>query len=257
MRDQILRVEIDGRPAAAEDLRFLALNNYGHFTAMQVRDRGVRGLAVHLTRLANANREMFDIDLDGDLVRAHIRHALGDITDASVRTMIMASGDDTPFVVVTVRPPAKTTAGPHSMRSVPYQRPLPHLKQVGGGFGQDYYQRIAHRAGFAEALLTGPDGLIAEGAISNIGFFDGSTIVWPNAPVLAGITMQLVRAHADLTSRESTVRLSDLDDYPAIFVTNARGIRPVGRIDDQLTSTDEDFMKILDQTYESVPWDRI
>ena len=255
MRDQILRVEIDGRPATADDLRFLALHNYGHFTAMQVRDSAVRGLAAHLTRLANANREMFDIDLDGELVRAHIRHALGDLTDASVRIMIMASGEDTPFVVVTVRPPARMPEGPHSMRSVPYQRPLPHLKQIGGGFGQDYYQRIAHREGFAEALLTAPDGVIAEGAVTNIGFFDGTTIVWPDAPVLAGITMQLVRAHAG--SREATVRLADLDGYTAVFVTNARGIRPVGRIDGQAVPTDEDFMKMLDRTYESVPWDRI
>ena len=35
---------LDGRPASADDLRALALANYGHFTSMQVRGRAVKGL---------------------------------------------------------------------------------------------------------------------------------------------------------------------------------------------------------------------
>jgi hypothetical protein len=37
------------------------------------------------------------------------------------------------------------------------------------------------QAGFDDALLTGPDGVISEGAITNIGFFDGNT--WHTIPV--------------------------------------------------------------------------
>src|SRR5580658_3775122 len=63
------------------------------------------------------------------------------------------------------------------------------------------------QAGFDDALLTGPDGVISEGAITNIGFFDGNTVLWPSAPSLAGITMQLVAgalAERGIPSRSDT-----------------------------------------------------
>ena len=46
-----LRIQINGAPARPEDLYTLARTNYGHFTAMQVRARRVRGLELHLDRL--------------------------------------------------------------------------------------------------------------------------------------------------------------------------------------------------------------
>jgi hypothetical protein len=38
-----MRIEIDGQPAGPDLLRLQALGGYGHFTAMQVRDRCTRG----------------------------------------------------------------------------------------------------------------------------------------------------------------------------------------------------------------------
>lgn len=253
-------MEVDGREPTVEQLRHFALYGYGHFTAMQVRDGGVRGLDLHLARLAAANREMFGADLDGDLIRARLRHAIGDIAAGSVRTTVMAAADGGFAVVVTVRPPAEPPSGPVDVRSVPYQRPLAHLKQVGGGFGQAYYGTLAERDGFGEILLTGPDGVIAEGGISNIGFFDGVGVVWPAAPCLAGITMQLLAPRlpdAGLASRRDTVRLADVGTFRATFVTNSRNIVPVARIDDVRLPEDGAFLKTLSEIYESVPWDRI
>jgi hypothetical protein len=43
MRDGVRNVEIDGRAVSDAQFRHLALNSYGHFTAMQM-----RGLARHL-----------------------------------------------------------------------------------------------------------------------------------------------------------------------------------------------------------------
>ena len=57
-------VEIDGEEPSLGALRSLALDHYGHFTAMQVRGGGVRGLDVHLRRLAAQSRELFDEELD-------------------------------------------------------------------------------------------------------------------------------------------------------------------------------------------------
>src|ERR1700683_3884000 len=58
------RVEIDGRATTAGQLRAVALADYGHFTAMQVRDGCVRGLDLHLARLAAATQEVFQAGLD-------------------------------------------------------------------------------------------------------------------------------------------------------------------------------------------------
>ena len=70
------RIEINGEPATAEQLAYPAIVNYGHFTAMQVRRGAVRGLGLHLARLDSATRELFGVGLDGELVRAYVRHAL-------------------------------------------------------------------------------------------------------------------------------------------------------------------------------------
>jgi branched-subunit amino acid aminotransferase/4-amino-4-deoxychorismate lyase len=256
-----LRMEIDGRTAATEQLRFLALVNYGHHTVMQVRDGHARGVDLHLTRLDAATRELFGFALDGNRVRDHIRHALGDdIGDASVRVVVFQPDPgNEPSIMVVIRPPAEMPSAPQSLRSVPYQRPVAHIKHL-GSFGQIHYGRLAEREGYDEALLTGPDGVISEGAISNIAFFDGGEIAWPDAPALTGITMGLLErklGDAGLPSRRRTVRLADLSSYDAAFITNSTGIAPVGRIDNLTFSVDAELMKTVTQVYESTPWDAI
>jgi branched-subunit amino acid aminotransferase/4-amino-4-deoxychorismate lyase len=255
---QVLRAEINGRVASIERRHHLADAGYGHFTAMQVRGGRVRGLELHLARLAAASREMFDVEQDDDLIRDHIRHALGDeMTDGSVRVIVSwPDGDDAHSVLVTVRPPGGVESGPQSLRSVPYQRPLPHLKQIGGGFGQNYHRRAARREGFTEALLTGPDGTISEGGVTNVAFFDGVGVVWPDAPALDGITMLLLEAHLP-ASRRAPVRLADVPSFQSVIITNARGISPVDRVDDLRIPVDSDFVRAVSEVYESVPWDAI
>jgi branched-subunit amino acid aminotransferase/4-amino-4-deoxychorismate lyase len=83
-----IRVEVNGRTATAEQLQHPALVNYGHFTAMQIRDGRTRGLALHLDRLVAATQELFNDGVDPDLIRGHIRHALAGVRDASVRVSV-------------------------------------------------------------------------------------------------------------------------------------------------------------------------
>jgi branched-subunit amino acid aminotransferase/4-amino-4-deoxychorismate lyase len=255
----ILRIEVDGGDATVDQLSHPALVNYGHFTAMQVRGGAVRGLRLHLARLDSATRELFGAGLDGELVRTRIRHALdGQNQDASVRVYVFQPGS-APSIMVVVRPPGGPPARPHRLTVVRYQRPVAHIKHV-GGFGQTYYGRAAERAGFNEALLTGDDGVIAEGTITNIGFFDRSGVIWPSAPLLAGITMQLVTAalaERGIQSRRETVRVTDLPAFQATFVTNSHGVAPVGVVDDRMLPVDADFVRNLTDCYESVPWDAI
>jgi branched-subunit amino acid aminotransferase/4-amino-4-deoxychorismate lyase len=254
------RIEINGRAATAEQLRFPALVNYGHYTAMQVRGGRVRGLELHLNRLAAATRELFDAGLDGTRVREHLRHALGDAGDAAVRVDVFwPDPDEQVAIMVTVRPPAEMPTTPQRLQSVPYQRPLPHIKHV-GSFGQIHYGRLAERNGFDDALLTGPGGVISEGAVTNIGFFEGAAVVWPAAPALPGVTKQLLEPRlvdSGLPARRNEVRLADLTSFSGAFVTNSRGIAPVGRIDGLVLPVDQDLMKTVTQVYEFVPWEPI
>ena len=256
---EIPRVEINGLSATDDQLRALAFTNYGHFTAMQVRDCRVRGLELHLARLAAANREVFGASLDAAAVRDHIRHALGaDTRDASVRVYVYEL-EGRPSVIVTVRPPGGMREGPWKLQSVPYQRPVAHVKHA-SDFGQGYYQRLAQRNGFDEALLTGPGGVICEGSVTNVGFWDGAGITWPDAPALAGITMQLLNRQLPglgLTPRSAQVRIQEVASFSGIFVTNARGIAPVGQVDGAAVPVDLGLMRTLTDAYESAAWEPI
>jgi branched-subunit amino acid aminotransferase/4-amino-4-deoxychorismate lyase len=252
-------IEINGEQPTTQALQALALSGYGHFTAMQVRDGRVRGLDLHLARLGQASGELFGAALDGGEVRAFIRHALtaSAVSDASVRVVVQSPApDEPPWVTVTVRPPAPVPTMPITMQSAPYQRSVAHIKHA-RDFGQDYYDRLAERNGFDQALLTGPDGLIAEGAISNIGFFDGTAVVWPAAAMLPGITMQLVAARLGYPQRHQAVRLADLGQFASVFVTNSHGVAAVSRIDDRELPVDTELTKAVTESYESSPWDQI
>ncbi|MFF1961553.1 aminotransferase class IV [Streptomyces sp. NPDC058220] len=255
-----LLIEVDGRPATEADLRLRALDTYGHFTAMQVRGGRVRGLALHLARLDAATEELFGAGLDGERVRALLRHALGDVRDASARVYVhWPEGTADATLMVTVRPPAAPDDRAQSLMSVPYQRPVPHIKHL-GGFAQIHYGRVAERAGFDDALLTGPGGVVAESSIANIGFWDGDSVVWPDAPVLTGIAMALLEPRlpaAGLPSVRREVTLADLSRYRTAFVTNSRGVAPVARIDDTVFPGDAAVLKTVTEVYDGVEWDRL
>ena len=254
-----MHIEIDGHSATVEQLSAAAPAGYGHFTAMQVRSGRVRGLDLHLARLDAANREMFGAGLDTAAVAGHIRHALGgQARDASVRVYIYETPDG-PAVMVTVRPPGTMAPDVWRLQTVPYQRALAHIKHI-GDFGQGYFGRLAKRNGFDEALLTGPDGVICEGSITNIGFSDGAGVLWPDAPALAGITMQILQralGERSVPSRRAPVRVSDLGSFAGAFVTNSHGIAPVGQVDDLTLPVDDALMSAVTQAYESAAWDQI
>jgi branched-subunit amino acid aminotransferase/4-amino-4-deoxychorismate lyase len=254
-------IEIDGNRPDAGQLASVATDYYGHFTAMQVRDHRVRGLGFHLERLTRAHAELFGTSLDGDLVRRYVRHALQDGTgDGSVRVNVRQPAEQ-PVIMVTVREPGPMPGDGRAWRlaSVPYQRTAAHIKRM-SDFGQAYFQRSVQRDGFDEALLTGPDGLITEGSVTNVGFVSDGQFVWPQAPVLAGVTMQVLEAafaSSGIVARREPVRLADLDRYEGAFVTNARGIAPVSQIDDRTMPGPGAWLAELTSCYESVPWDPI
>jgi branched-subunit amino acid aminotransferase/4-amino-4-deoxychorismate lyase len=249
------RIEIDGVRPDPEQL-WATVSGYGHFTAMQVRGGKVRGIALHLRRLRAANREAFGAGLDEERIRALIRHALGETTDASVRVYLFEAPGE-PATMVTVREPAEM-ATPQRLQTARYQRPAPHVKHV--TTDQGHYRRQAQRNGFDDAVLVGREGVVSETTLANIGFFDGAAVVWPDAPMLHGITMQLLEgelAERGVPTRRSTIRVGEIASLDGAFLCNARGIASVTAIDEVSFPARSDGLHALAATYASAPWDSI
>jgi branched-subunit amino acid aminotransferase/4-amino-4-deoxychorismate lyase len=255
------KVEINGRAATIEQIWDLDLSGRGHFTAMQVRGRKTLGLEFHLARLDAASRELFDVGLAGSRVRGYIRHALADDTaDASVRVNVFRPGlAGEVSVAVSVRPPAAGPAGGQRLQAVEYQRPAAHIKRA-GGFGQSYYGGLAEGNGFDEALFVGSDGRISEGSITNIGFIAGDAVVWPDAPALSGVMMQVLQREltgAQVPWRYEPVHLADLSAYGGAFVTNSHGMATVASIDDLSLPAGAAVMLAAAELLDAAPYDQI
>jgi branched-subunit amino acid aminotransferase/4-amino-4-deoxychorismate lyase len=250
-----VHLEIDGLPVSAE-VAWQTAAGSGHFTAMQVRAGATRGLPLHLIRLATAHRELFGAELDGDRVRSLIRHALDGTADASVR-VYGYERDPEPALLVTVREPADV-ASPLRLRSTTYQRPAAHLKHL--QTEQGYRSRVARKEGYDDALLTTQDGTISESATANIGFLDGAGVVWPEAPQLAGITMQLldgILPGRGIPAVRRPVRLGDVPTFESAFLTSARGVATVAAIDEVDLPERPDRIADLRAAYDAVAWDPI
>jgi branched-subunit amino acid aminotransferase/4-amino-4-deoxychorismate lyase len=254
-------VEIDGRAATVEEIWTLDMSIQGHFTAMQVRRGETLGLDFHLTRLDAATRELFGVGLDGERVRRAVAHSLGvDIADASLRINVFrpeSTGDVS--MVVSVRPPAAAPLEGQTLQTVEYQRPIAHIKHA-NGFGQSYYRGLANGNGFDEALFVGSDGTIAEGSVTNIGFIDGDAIVWPEAPALRGVMMQVLQRELDgasLSWRYGPVHVNDLASFDGAFVTNSHGMATVARIDDLSLPIDSALMRTATQLLANAAYDPI
>jgi branched-subunit amino acid aminotransferase/4-amino-4-deoxychorismate lyase len=255
-------MELNGIPADLDQVKALALVNYGHFTSMRIDDQGVRGLSRHLARLMHDCRRIFDADLDPDRVRHLIRHALADtLRPVVVRVTVFDPGlelghpgaDAEPHLLVTTRATALTLLPALRLQSAQHCREMPDVKHV-GLFGSLRHRRIAQRNGFDDVLFVNADASISEAATSNIGFIDGDRIVWPQADCLPGVTMRLINQARDEHVATSPVTLADLPDMRAAFATNAVvGIRPIRAIDGTEWSDEHPVLDILRKQYADIP----
>jgi 4-amino-4-deoxychorismate lyase len=254
----VLNVELNGRPPAPADLYRIAARNYGHFTTMQVRDGKVRGMALHLARLDDGNEKFFGHrgDVDDELrLREFIRHALGDVRDASVRVSLV------PEVLVAVSDPVPDEPTPAlRVRTDAHERPWPEQKHA-ATMGLRYAQRTAQDNGFDDALFVGPDGLVREGSVWNVAFWDGSQVVFPQAPVLKGVTMVLLQVALTMTGIPWTlrpVRRADLPDLLAAAALNTRcPAQPIASIDDVVFGEQDKLVAVLRAAWDTVPYDEI
>ena len=263
------RSELNGKPACAGDLLSLALLNYGHFTSMQVRDGRVRGLDLHLQRLQSATRELFSCELDVDKVRAWMRSIARDEAGArSLRVTVFSRQmrRERPAepvsidVLMTIGPARVAGTHPIRLRSFRYERALAHVKHV-GTFGLFHHRRLAQLDGFDDALFFDSSDAVSEASVWNIGFFDGTRIVWPNAPALIGVSMQLLNHGLQLrgiaTARSSVAR-ANVGAYRSAFLTNSScPVRPVAAIDGVDFVVDDELTRLLAECCDANPWQTI
>lgn len=221
------RVLIDGQPASPEVLLHQALVNYGAYTSFRVEDGGVRGLDRHLARLDLAARELFGGAPDAADLRVWIRSALEDRTRAFVRISLFSQQishrDPTwsgcPQVMVCAfDPPPPLSDVPLRIQARTYRREAPHLKSI-ATFGLMRARRAARAAGYDDALFVDDDGVIAEGTLWNVGFWEGDRLVWPDAPMLDGVTQALLKE--GLGGERRRVTLDDLRGFDAAFICNS------------------------------------
>ncbi|MCP3804524.1 aminotransferase class IV [Allokutzneria sp. A3M-2-11 16] len=245
--------------------RTVAVFNYGHFTAMRAENGRIRGLGLHLERLDRDARLVFGEGLDAAVVRAAVRAELGDRTDpVNVRVNVfspdvtMSTLDNivAPTTLVTVRPAAPWPDTAMRLRSVVYERDLPHVKHV-GTFGLLLQRRLARLAGHDDALFVNRSGHISEGTVWNVGFYDGSRVVLPSAPALPGIAIRLVckglrQLGVPVETRRLT--LSDLPGFRSAFATNeAIATQPIASVDEAEFTVDEELNSLLRRAYLSNP----
>ncbi|SEG81303.1 Branched-chain amino acid aminotransferase/4-amino-4-deoxychorismate lyase [Thermomonospora echinospora] len=258
-------VQRNGRAATAEELAPLAFAGYAHFTAMQVRGGKVRGLDLHLERLRFASVELFGRALPDDRVRSYLRAALeAGPADISLTATVYSSpgeftagGDDVePEVLIRTGPPASGPAGPLTLATVEYERVLPAVKHV-GEVAKTYFMRRAVREGFDDAAFVDRRGRLSEGTIWNLAFWDGSAVVWPDAEMLVGTTMGIVRRQLDrlgVPQRVQEITPADLPTLAGAVVMNSwtPGVA-VHRIGSAPVPEAPRFLELLHQAYQAEP----
>ncbi len=223
---------IDGQPALAEDLGQFVLSNYGAFTSMVVEDGAVRGLDLHLARLAAEALELFGQAVPEAVLRTRMRQALaGRAGRFGLRVNLFSpqislrqpSAVVTPHVLTTLSAAPSALDRPIRVQAQVYAREMAHLKH-NATLGLTLARRRAQAAGFDDALFVDADGLISEGSVWNLGLIQGETVVWPQAPQLAGTGMALIRRGLEGQGMATVTRpvfLGEIPEFDGAFLCNA------------------------------------
>lgn len=226
-----MELSVDGLPATLEQLAHVALVNYGAYTSFGVEDGGVRGLDLHLERLETEAVELFGEPVGEARLRELMGNAVGDRQACWLRVSLFSPeiGPRTPDwtgrprVMIAASPPPPPLADSVRVQIQSYGREAPHLKHV-ATFGLIRARRLARSDGFDDALFVDADGRVSEGSLWNIGFISGSDVVWPQAPMLAGVAQALVQrglAGSGLTGRTAPVQVGDIGNFDGAFLCNS------------------------------------
>ncbi|MGQ3111854.1 MAG: aminotransferase class IV [Brevundimonas sp.] len=224
-------VLIDGDPPTAADLIHQALVNYGAYTSFRVEAGGARGLGRHLERLRSSSLALFDAAPDEARLRDLMRGAIAGQDACWLRVSLFSpeitarkpSWRGEPKVMTMTAPPPPPLATSVRLHLQRHERDQPTIKHS-AILGLIHARRAAREAGFDDALFVNGEGLISEGSSWNVGFLKAGTVVWPQAPMLAGVAQALIEANlaaVGLSSETRPVRLHDLGAFDGAFICNS------------------------------------
>lgn len=261
-----LQAWVDGAVVPLDEARVSVLDQgfrtgEGVFETIRVYAGHPFRLDAHLDRAAAGAERLRFVPPD----HAHLRAAVGELIAANAA---IVTGDlglrltltggpldpESPFpgrpvgrptVVATVQPlaidPAIYTRG-ITAAVVPWARELPEIKAV-SYLAASLARAQARERGADEALLTAGDGVVLEGAASNVfAVVDGGLVTPPlGAGLLAGVTRGVVlelAAALGLAVQERLVTVRELCAAAEVFVTaSTREVVPLVRIDDEPVGT--------------------
>lgn len=226
-----VELSVNGAPATLEDLTHIALVNYGAYTSFRVEQGRVRGLDLHLARLGEEAVELFGEPVDQAHLRQLLRTAVSDRETCWLRVSLFSphisprnpDWEGQPQVLIAASASPPPLADRLRLQVQTYSRERPHLKHV-GTFGLIRARREARAVGFDDALFADEQGRISEGTLWNIGFISGNEVIWPQAPMLAGVAQALVRrglAFLGFTDRTAMINVDDLRNFDGAFICNS------------------------------------
>lgn len=259
------QTQINGRPTTHSELIPLAFAGFAHFTAMQIRDRKIKGLDLHLERLHRASTEFFGRALPDEQLKSYIKKAIdkGPKDQSLMVTIFSRHGEFTadsmdvdPEVLVRTGVPSNGPTGPLRLTVIDYERPLAAIKHVGES-SKTYYMHQAIRQGFDDAAFMDSQGYLSEATIWNLVFWDGETVIWPKARMLQGTMMSIVQRQLDrlnIPQRHKTINLERLGELSGAAVLNSwtPGIT-VSAIASNVIPEAKAFINLLHDAYQAEP----
>ena len=260
-----LVTQVNGRTATTDELAPLAFAGFAHFTAMQVRGGRVRGLDLHLQRLRTASLALFGRATSDEQLRAQLRSVLkaGPADVSLTATVYSRAGEFTttetngePDVLVRTGPAASGPTGPLALAAFEHERMLPAIKHV-GEVAKTYYMRAAVKQGFDDAAFVDRSGRLSEASIWNLAFWDGAAVVWPEAAMLTGTTMSIVRRQLHVMGVPQRIQEISLTNLPqlrgAVVMSSWTPAVPVSRIGSVKLPEASAFLDILRRAYQAEP----
>jgi 4-amino-4-deoxychorismate lyase len=258
---------LNGVPVTLADLPKLAGLNSGHFTAMQVRDGKVKGGPLHLARLKAASIFLFGSSLPDETIRSFIRIS-SEGRSCSLRVHIFpaaanigAIGPEDLQVLIIRSAPLEMNTTPITAGTAIYERFLPQIKHAGIAIGLIHHKRDALLNGYDDVLYTSAAGEISEGSIWNIGFFDGKGFVFPAAPALPGIMLQLIMTglkQLKIPVTVAPVYEHQLTGFSTAFLMNSiTAAQPIRQINETVFPVEVPVFNMLQHAYEQTPWEWI
>jgi branched-subunit amino acid aminotransferase/4-amino-4-deoxychorismate lyase len=265
MKNTTEQTLLNGKFIPSSEITKLAFSGFAHFTAIQVRNRKIKGLDLHLERLNKASLTLYNRSISDTLIRSYIRSAIKNAPlDHSITITIYSpkgeftvqSMDIEPAVLIRISAPSNGPVGPLRLAAINHERPLAQIKHV-GEIGKTYYLHQAVKQGFDDAIFVNKNGHVSEGSIWNLVFWDCESVIWPKANMLKGTMMGVVQRQLSLLNipqREETITMSRLSSFQGAAVMNSwtAGVIVTEIESIKFTETKE-FIALLHNAYKAEP----